>query len=465
MKFTIIFLFIFSNLYSQTITKRIFLNKNNNIDVNYNNSFYLNNENYLVALNVNQKYTKILNFNLKNFDTNWEQDFLNEDTLFKDNPSPFIGKIIKNDEQNYSFYNLTEYANFIEAYNIKKCTFTLDGINKTSSVFFDSLNVVTGSVFDVNMIENNLYATTREFTNNNYIYKYDLNCNFLDTFHIKQINKSELFAYLSLMKNENHIYIDGLYFDENNNKYKYFLVQCNSMFELQWIKEFEIKNINLFSKNELVIKNNNIYLIYNDRALDKQYITNIIKLDIFGNVLKNNQIVDKNFSNIYKFVLNSENDLICGGVKSYTTKPTFINDSLNNYLLKLDSNFNTEWEYIWGNDTLYDAVYGIQEFTSGKYAIFSHSNYNVELLILDENISSIEKSEKFNVFPNPSSDFIRIENDLEIKNIEIIDLMGNSSIISITDKIINIEKLNKGIYQIIITDINNNLHICKFIKN
>ncbi|MCA6443464.1 MAG: T9SS type A sorting domain-containing protein [Bacteroidetes bacterium] len=73
----------------------------------------------------------------------------------------------------------------------------------------------------------------------------------------------------------------------------------------------------------------------------------------------------------------------------------------------------------------------------------------------------------FKVYPNPSSDYIYVENKTssDVVNFKIYDLFGNAILEYNANEIINIKNLNKGVYYIKTTYKNREMVIEKIIKN
>jgi len=69
------------------------------------------------------------------------------------------------------------------------------------------------------------------------------------------------------------------------------------------------------------------------------------------------------------------------------------------------------------------------------------------------------------VYPNPVTSYLRIKN--EYKTVKIYDMTGKSVYQSMgnVDKVLNVTNLNKGVYIIAITDMNNRNLVEKFVKN
>lgn len=71
---------------------------------------------------------------------------------------------------------------------------------------------------------------------------------------------------------------------------------------------------------------------------------------------------------------------------------------------------------------------------------------------------------KFNLYPNPSTDFVNISLDSEIKSVEIYSLQGQKVTAS-TEKEINVSGLSNGIYMVRVEDENGAIATQKLMKN
>lgn len=71
---------------------------------------------------------------------------------------------------------------------------------------------------------------------------------------------------------------------------------------------------------------------------------------------------------------------------------------------------------------------------------------------------------KFSMYPNPANDWVTLETEEEIKLIEVYSLQGQT-VLSSTEKQLNISSLSSGIYVIKIEDVEGKISIQKLIKN
>lgn len=464
MKYILLLLLFTHCIFAQEIIYKKYLNETENLQ-SFINTYKIDNNNILIALNENQKSTKIINYNVFLNENNWLLDFKNQDTLFKDYPFSSYGKFVKGSNDNFNYYNLTEYADFFLAFNIKKINFNNNGDEYSSKVRFDSLNLVTGVVYDLITYKNDIYLTTSEFNGNNYIYKYDSECEFLDTFHIKGIDRIKLHSYISFIEFNNDLVFNGIFKDILTEKYSYFIAFCDKNFNLKKINEFEIQSFNQFYYSNLAIINSELISSFQDRDLNtRQLFSQLFKFDKNGELKNQKKLLEGYATNINKITTNEYNEIILIGSQAYS-EGNFSITKLNNYLVKYDSDFNLIYEKIWGLDNLSDELLGIEEIGGGKYVVFSHNNYNVELIVIDENLSSIESNKTpIIVYPNPASDYIYIK-DENVSKIEIYDVLGHKVLETNYSSEIDIKTLNNSIFQVILYKSDGTRNFSKFVKN
>jgi hypothetical protein len=76
---------------------------------------------------------------------------------------------------------------------------------------------------------------------------------------------------------------------------------------------------------------------------------------------------------------------------------------------------------------------------------------------------------KVNIYPNPTQDFIQIENHTDCKSIEIFNIAGqlviSQTITNESNLKIDISQLNSGNYFVKLIDSNNNIFSSDFVKN
>lgn len=123
---------------------------------------------------------------------------------------------------------------------------------------------------------------------------------------------------------------------------------------------------------------------------------------------------------------------------------------------------------------LYDSLPISQAFGSVKNIITCgngcyafNSTDNKVIIIKDSTLGLSESEEKNNVsiYPNPTTDYIFIKSDLDIKDIQISDLNGRIiNNLEFQDNKVNLTSLQTGIYFAKISDINGKILIKKIIK-
>jgi len=102
---------------------------------------------------------------------------------------------------------------------------------------------------------------------------------------------------------------------------------------------------------------------------------------------------------------------------------------------------------------------------NGCYAFNTSDNKIV--IIKDSALATneIESISELAVYPNPTSDYIKIKSNVEIKNIQIIDINGRLiNTVAFSDEQIYMGNLENGMYIAKITDINGNIKSEKIIK-
>ena len=103
---------------------------------------------------------------------------------------------------------------------------------------------------------------------------------------------------------------------------------------------------------------------------------------------------------------------------------------------------------------------------NGCYAF--NTTDNKVIILKDSTLDTQEIPVKNNLtlYPNPTSNFLNVASDFEIKEIRILDVNGRMmSQFNGTEKNINLSNLQSGIYLAQIIDVNNTVTIRKIIKN
>ncbi|MBN1597346.1 MAG: T9SS type A sorting domain-containing protein [Bacteroidales bacterium] len=112
----------------------------------------------------------------------------------------------------------------------------------------------------------------------------------------------------------------------------------------------------------------------------------------------------------------------------------------------------------------------VMENTSVKFAFLYTATLDVVYIddvSLQEQISSINGVSvlSMNVFPNPTDGELNISNEVNVANIEVLNVLGQTIIVvNESTNILDVSSLSSGVYIIKVTDDNNNVYISKFKK-
>ncbi len=130
--------------------------------------------------------------------------------------------------------------------------------------------------------------------------------------------------------------------------------------------------------------------------------------------------------------------------------------------------------YFWtGTETGTDyAYYSVMDPSSGYLNITDNDKKDgMSVRCVKNNSSGIEESynQSFEIYPNPTDDFIQIENLSDCKSIEIFNVAGQlvirQTITNVSNSKIDISELNSGNYLVKLIDLNNNIFSSDFVKN
>lgn len=140
------------------------------------------------------------------------------------------------------------------------------------------------------------------------------------------------------------------------------------------------------------------------------------------------------------------------------------------YNLKSDVNFETRQIMLYVDNNLVHTVSIPDEIDSITEVDFEFDNYetgyrldNVQIVDLSNLGIDDSSSIDFSVYPNPTTDNIKVNSKDEIKSLEVLDFIGQSLLINHGSTSINVEQLPNGIYILKIST-DKNSKIQKFIK-
>ena len=294
-------------------------------------------------------------------------------------------------------------------------------LDVTNNINLHELEYTNSFLSSLN-VSNNINLKHLDLYNDNINWSLNLSNNLALEYLDLSVNR---FQYLDLSTNVNlkYLFLGSNEFQdltlENNTLLEHLDVQHNNFTTLDVTANTQLRsincaenNINYFSLNN----NSNLMFLYaNNNNLTNLTIQNGNNSSLSGSVLFYGNLTNK-FS-----VLNNPN-LRC----------IFVDDV--NYC-------NTNWL---GKDTTSNYVSNTAE---------------CNLLNTNENIVA----SKFKLYPNPASDIIHIEADLNVDNIAIYNMFGQL-VLETTKKDINVSQLNSGTYiaKIFTED---KMEIVKFVKN
>ncbi len=176
---------------------------------------------------------------------------------------------------------------------------------------------------------------------------------------------------------------------------------------------------------------------------------------------------------------NNDNIYLCGETRHQLSSIVLGSDSTYYYIVKLNDDLTPIWEKRIGGDALYSVsdLYATNDggciFAGTRHDHTVQTNDEVDIYVVkltsDGTIAwekEIIVNNKVSVYPNPGTDYININSDVEYSNFSLFDL--NSKIV-ISDntgaKTINTSSLKQGIYIYKITDAKGNtLKTGKWVK-
>lgn len=182
----------------------------------------------------------------------------------------------------------------------------------------------------------------------------------------------------------------------------------------------------------------------------------------------------------YSKILSSADQLPNGNI--------IINEGVKGHFFEIDQLGNVVWDYI--NPVVQDSIMTQDDSLPGNTSMLFNATFRIRKILPEYDglthlplmnhgpielnpytsmcsLSNIEtKSNTFSLYPNPSSSYITITNDLIDSYVEIYSLSGKKLFETSFEKetTINLNNFSSGIYIIYLTD-NNNRNYVKFVKN
>ncbi|MCT2562580.1 T9SS type A sorting domain-containing protein [Chryseobacterium herbae] len=193
----------------------------------------------------------------------------------------------------------------------------------------------------------------------------------------------------------------------------------------------------------------------------------IFKTDFAGNILWQKKI-GSDYAEYYnwgKIIKSTDNNYIAMGLVWNGYKTVYgsgHHGASDIWLMKFDTSGNILWKKCWGGST-YDYALNFIQNSDGSIVIAGSTNsQNGDLVGSGKNtggedtwifklypetfLSTNETKESpMNIFPNPTSDFVHIETNKKIENINIFTLAGQF-VKSSKEKRVDISSLTKGVY-------------------
>ena len=145
------------------------------------------------------------------------------------------------------------------------------------------------------------------------------------------------------------------------------------------------------------------------------------------------------------------------GSETNSTSPFFW-EANTWYNLKSDIDFTRREIKLYVNDTLVNTIEIPTEINTIDETNFEFDNYDTGFILDNLQISDLSNlgiadhsASNFTIHPNPTTDFININTDENIKSVEILDFTGQYITTNQGAKQINVQHLNKGIYLLKVT--------------
>ena len=291
------------------------------------------------------------------------------------------------------------------------------------------------------------------------MYKYSLQGDQLHIYNIDSLLNQNTFQLNKIYYSNNSIYLCGLSIDSTKpDTYSMYIAKCDTNINVVWKKYFgEINKYNgQLSLNALV----------NDTLLALNYVSYDVTEKLYKNRLKfinsDGALIteltiptdrDSILSKFIKIVQVSDGYLLLGetgNFRKYSSK------GFQYFLVKLDKSFHQVWSKTWGEDNIYNCLTDAFEITPGQYQVIGISKYQTYFATIKDNTSDINEktfdsglSHKIEVYPNPATNWIKINID-PYSDYIVFDMYGKQIMKDKLDctKSINIEHLTSGTYKI-----------------
>ncbi len=296
-------------------------------------------------------------------------------------------------------------------------------------VHFESINDLTG-------IEKFINITTLECEGNN-LSTLDLSFNTLLTYVICEMNQ------LTEINVSNSLNLTEFYC--STNQLTNIDISNNTLLTQFFCSSNQLTNLDV-SNNTLLIS-----LACQENQLSEIDVSNNAELLIIG--CGSNLITELNFNNNPNFrTLNCSNS-----------------SNLTNIYLKNGNNDNITFEGFWASN--FENLPNLESIciddinnTSLTNSILNQVGHDITFT--DNCTLSLNENNLFDlqVYPNPTKNILNITSNVEIKQIEVFNLLGQSVLKHTNQNNINVSYLSKGIYTLKIIDVNKQFTFKKFIK-
>jgi len=174
-----------------------------------------------------------------------------------------------------------------------------------------------------------------------------------------------------------------------------------------------------------------------------------ITLDANGDYISNHKVTS--FHN--KIVATNENKMLFGGFENFGS----FNDS--NFIfakLDLDDNFDCDTIYEYSIEDGEQSILEADSITFSSYSGFTTQNISIiktaisidqqnycDILLINK--EPIPMESHIIIYPNPTQDYVKIESEFTIDDIDLYDAYGRF-ILNSTNGSIDLSKLTKGVY-------------------
>lgn len=233
---------------------------------------------------------------------------------------------------------------------------------------------------------------------------------------------------------------DTQFFNDN-----YWIFRIDSSGALIWSKVYGGTSSD--TCKSIILTNDNNLVFAGFSASQDFFVSNangskdvwLIKTDLNGDLIWESSFGGSNVDEAVDIIENPDGSFVVAGFTFSIDGDVMTNvyDRSNYWVFQADSSGNLQWEQVFGGDDFEEAR-ALTRNNDGSYTItgFSDSNdgdvlgnngdEDIWTLRMEaNNLETVEfKNPKFNIFPNPTTDYIEVEAVNKINAIEIYDILG-----------------------------------------